>query len=409
MESTRFASLADSALQQYLSEDHTPLAERQKYRILWLGYARVTYQGLDFRMEAQDKLYLAAVAQNFEQAVERISGGCLEIEIDLHITDRAVELTKADGADWLYLSLDSALSDIRMYSRGKTYDSVLTTVHTYGSRNYERNKNVPGYDKHFVMLGLMTHGLGDWISYSTFDLTEPEPGYNKWKMDELGLYGTMVAIHEWMHQLEYLGVLLDIEYPDTHVYQGSENGFTGYPRSDYYKDDFEFTKLVLSGKLPYKQNGKTRLVGMYPQMWPLTSRENLVLGKYTLQNAQGQYLSAREGQPKLTLSDEKCVWRLQFTKPDRVAFIPEEMPWLRIDLYNAWDFEGNTVTLQTVTGAWDAQSWTLRGNGNGSFCIVTPYESGRVLTCAKAGGAVTLNTQNEVLAEAQGWYFRQEK
>ncbi len=409
LDNIRFQSLARDALRQYQEGDHTPLAEAQKYRILWLGYARVTYQGLDFRMEARDKLYLAAVARNFEQAVERASGYCLDIEIDLKITERAVELTRAEGADWLYLSLDSAWPDIRMYSRGKAYDSVLTTVHTDGDRNYERNKNVPGYGRHFVMLGLMTHGLENGIGYSTFDLTEPEPDFNKWKMDELGLYGTMVAIHEWMHQLEYLGVLLDIEYPDTHVYQGSENGFAGYPRSDYYKDDFEFTKLVLSGRLPYTQNGKTRLVGMYPAMWPLISRENLATGRFTIENSRGQYLSAREGQPKLTLSEEKCVWRLQHAKPDRVALIPEQAPWLRVDLNNAWDVEGNTVTLQTVTGVWDAQSWRLSLADNGGVRIVTPYASGRVLTCGRPGAGVTLNTADETRADAQEWYLRQVK
>ena len=69
------------------------------------------------------------------------------------------------------------------------------------------------------MLGVETAGLESPMGYSAFDLTEPKAGTYPLEDPEVpSLYATAVAVHEWMHQLEYLGTMLGIEYPSTHAY-----------------------------------------------------------------------------------------------------------------------------------------------------------------------------------------------
>ena len=407
----RLETWIDEARAQYLAEDHTPLSSPVPYKILWIGYTHVTYEGLDFRMNEEDRDYLRAVTRNFEAYVEYTTSGCLDVQIDLYFVDAEMPLTKVDGDDWLMLTRDTVRAQIDFFDALKEggYDTVLTTVQTDGDDNVRRNQNVPGYGRHYVMLGVMTHGLRDDIGYSSFVLGTPRSGtYPQSDPRIPSLYATAVAVHEWLHQLEYLGEFLGIEYPDTHVYQGGYEGYQTYTADLNNYDYFEFYELVLRGMVPYTGGGSVKRVGMYPAMWRLVKRNALNLGKYIITNAAGEYMAVPSGSNRITVSNSLFRWVLRYAGNGRVILSPQTNPDLRIDLDNAWDAENNTVKVWNWTGYDDAQTWHLTENADGSFCIQTVYSSGRVVTVPGAGQDARITTvQNAKPDAGQRWYFNE--
>ena len=386
-------SMIAEAVAQYNEEDYTPLDEPVEYYVLWLGFTHVTYDDLDFRMTDFDREYLEAVALNFEKSVESMTNNNLDITVDLYFVDEEATLTRADGDDWLYLSQDTAQPYIDEYTENAYYDTVLTTVQTAGEENRKRNESKSGYGLNYVMLGLETADLSTPMGYSTFDLTEPREGTYPLEDPEIpSLYATAVAVHEWMHQLEYIGTILGIEYPNTHAYHGPDEfpGYREYIADENDYDYFEFYRLVLSGKLPYDDGVTVKYVGMYPKMWPLIKRNIYNLGEYTIQVPDGVgYLAGFESEPTLTLSEDPCVWNIRYSGNGRFILSPAYISDKLIDLSNAWDIEGNTIGLWVYTGYVDAQSWLLKENSDGTYSISTPYESGRVIT-ASFGAQATL-------------------
>jgi hypothetical protein len=381
--------LVREAVEQYNADDYTPLAEPVQYNVLWIGFTHVTYGELSFQMTDFDREYLAAVALNFEKSVEKISGHNVDITVKLVFVDGNRELTQWPGEDWLYLAQETVQQDIAQYAAGGEFDTVLTTVQTSGDENRARNADKEGFGVNDVILGLQTADMSTDMGYSTFNLTQPSAG--TWPLADPevpSLYATAVAVHEWMHQLEYLKKLLGVEYPNTHAYHGPEEfpGYQKYEADVHDYDFFEFYKLVLQGKLPYTQGDTVKLVGMYPKMWPLIKRNVYNLGEFVIRSADGQgYLSGKDGDPGLSLQSEPCVWNLRYAGGNRFEISPKEYPTLLIDLSNAWDAEGNTIGLCYYTGYIDAQSWYLSENEGGTYAIRTPYESGRILTVPSGG------------------------
>ncbi len=411
------------AREQFEAEDHSPLKAPVPYRVLWLGFTHVTYGKLDFRMTDFDREYLQAVTLNYSKFLEKITDHNLSVSVDLFFVEEAAALSKSDREDWLYLSQDSAQAAIDRYLPKNEYDTVITTVQTDGEENCKRNRLRRGFNKHKAILGLMTAGISSPIGYSTFNLGFPRRDTYPLQDPEVpSLYATALAVHEWMHQLEYLGDLLGIEYPSTHAYKGPK-AYPGYPKFTAYENDydfFEFYKLVLSGRLPYTEDGKTKYVGMYPKMWPLIKRNLFGIGSYTLKDADGEgYLAIEypeqertgkktssrvKASPALTLSDTPCVWNLRYCGDERYVLSPKETPDLRIDLDNAWDEENNLIKLHRATGCYKAQNWRIVRSGDGNHFIQTCYESGRVLTVEKKGGTATLCTMGS--HGAQRWIIR---
>lgn len=386
------AGMIREAVEQYNKEDYTPLDEPVRYYVLWLGFTHVTFGDLDFQMTGFDREYLEAVTLNYEKTVESISGHNVDITVYLYFVDDAVPLTQYPGEDWLYLDMDTVMPFINRYTEGREIDTVLTTVQTAGEENRSRNEGKEGYGVHDVILGLKTDGIESPLGYSTFNLVTPAEGTYPPEDPEIpSLYATAVAVHEWMHQLEYLKMLLGVEYPDTHAYMGAES-FPGYQKyiadlNDY--DFFEFYKLVLSGRCPYTGSGSVKNVGMYPKMWPLIKRSVFNLGYFTIKAADGSgYLTGQEGDVSLTLSDQACVWNIRYSGDGRFILSPKDLPNVRIDLGNAWDSEGNTVGLWQYTGYIDAQTWYLSLNEDGTYSVKTPYPSGRVVTARKGEKAL---------------------
>ena len=392
----------------FQSGDREPLSKPIVYKVLWLGYTHVTFGGLDFQMTSSDRDYLKAVVLNFEKYLEKITGHNLEVKIKLRFVDKKTPLTQWPGDNSLYLAKETIMPEANKYLVQGNYDTILTTVQTAGSKNANRNKSKAEYNKYYVMLGLKTHGINDDIGYSTFDLGEPIEGTYPLKDPEVpSLFATAVAVHEWLHQLEYLGTLLDIEYPDTHAYMGPPE-FPEYKkvRSDEKNYDFfEFYDQVLTGTVPYNKDGKTQYIGLYPKMLPLLKRGTTVLGTFTIRNQAGQYLCGRKKDPKVTLSKKEHLWVLIYNGNGRIVFIPSAIPEWRLDLSNAWDDEGNTVSLWDYTGYEDAQSWKVTENGDGSVCIRTPYSSGRALTIPGRGKNATIQNTDSGPILDQCWFF----
>lgn len=394
------------AVEQYNNEDYTALSEPVKYNVLWLGFTHVTYGDLDFQMTDFDKEYLQAVALNYEKTLESITNHSLDITVDLHFIDDVAPLTKSYNEDWLYLAQETVQPVIDKYILGSGIDTVLATVQTAGDENRSRNENKEGFGVHDVILGLMTAGMDSTIGYSTINLGMPVEGTYPLADPEIpSLYATAVAVHEWMHQLEYMGKLLNIEYPPTHAYFGPDD-FPGYQKftadeNDY--DFFEFYKLVLQGKLPYTTGDTVKHVGMYPKMWPLIKRNVYNLGQYTIKASDGQgYLNGREDEPRLFISEDECTWNIKYIGDGKFMFSPLKMPDKLIDLGNAWDIEDNSISLWIYTGYIDAQSWRIIDNKDGSYSLQTPYESGRLFTVRGENGAFLCSSGT---AGVQKWYI----
>lgn len=386
--------LISEARAQYMAGDHTHLDAPVRYNVLWLGFTHATFGELDFQMTAFDRDYLQAVTANFEGFLESVTHHDLDITVTLHFIDSPVPLTEDTDEGWLYLAQETVQTVIDRYTSKQAFDTVLTTVQSAGAKNRARNESKADYGVHTVITGLETADMSSPLGYSTFDLDEPDP--DKYPLADPAVpsfYTTAVAVHEWMHQLEYMGTLLGIEYPPTHASAGPPE-FPGYQKytadlNDY--DFFEFYRLVLQGKLPYTGGGATKHVGMYPKMWRLVKRDVFDLGTFAIRSADGLgYLAANQDDPMLTLSDERCLWRIRYGGDERFILSPKAMPHLRIDLENAWDEEGNGVGLCVDTGYADAQSWYLTMNPDGSYCIRTVYESGRAITVPEAGQSAIL-------------------
>ena len=308
---------------------------------------------------------------------------------------------------WLFLKQETVQSEIDRFCKNTYYDTVFTTVQTAGKENDARNMRVPEYGELDVILGLKTAGLESEMGYSTFNLGEPAPGTYPLDDPEIpSLYVTVVAIHEWMHQLEYMGEMLDIEYPSTHAYEGPEI-FPGYQEyvqdlNDY--DYLEFYRPVLQGKLPYTGDGKLKHVGMYPKMWKLIRRDVLNQGTFTITNPDGKYLALNAEGTGLTLSDTECRWFILYGLEGNYIFVPEQDRELRMDLAEGWDKEGNPVHLYIRNPDYrDAQRWKIKENADQTYCICTAYSSGRALTFSDPLDDPTIQTIAGIPEKTQKW------
>jgi len=382
--SVKCQELICEAVSQYENEDYTPLDEPVRYNILWLAFTHVTYDVLDFRMNDLDREYLKAVTRNFKNSVEDIANYSLDITIDLHFIEDTTPLSKLESSGNLYLARETIKHLIEKCSSDKDIDTVLTTIQTKGNDNRDRNILKGAYRDNKAALGLAFTNITGDMPYSTFDLTLPEDGtYPLEDTSVPSLYATAVAVHEWMHQFECLGKMLSIEYPPTHAYQGSSlyPGYREYISNENDYDYFEFYKLVLTGKLPYEADGNIKHVGMYPKMWPLIKRNVFNIGCFTIRGSGGEgYLTGKTSEPKLSLSDEPCVWKISCSVNGGLILSPKDIPDMRIDLNNAWDSEGNTIGLQYPTNYPQAQTWSIKKEKDGLYLIETVFESKRVLT-----------------------------
>ena len=419
-ESTDFATkamevvrLISEAKMQFEMNDHSRLPQPVHYRILWLGFTHVTYNELNFQMNDFDRDYLRSVVVNFKNVVENYSDHNIEIEIDLFFNDTATPLTIIQKEKWLFLSSETIQDTINQYDKKKKYDTVLTTVQTKGKENEKRNKNNPLFGKIDVILGLKTHGIEHHFGYSTFNLFEPVKGTFPLKnLSVPSLYATAVAIHEWLHQLEFIGELLEIEFPPTHGFEGEPN-FPGYQEVIRDKNNYDFLEYyesVIRGTCLFtsKKGGYVKQVGMYPKMWRLISRGALDVGVYTIQSViDNYYLAGQINSRKLTRSKTAFNWIFRYDGDSSFNLIPQDSPFLRIDLDNGWDVDGTTVKLyvKTYSNYRNAQRWILFKNSDGTFCIRTKYQSHRAISFDSKNGQAIIKFEREPI-DSQKWIIK---
>ena len=93
---------------------------------------------------------------------------------------------------------------------------------------------------------------------------------------------------------------------------------------------------------------------------------------------------------------------IKYSGDGQFILTPEAMPDKLVDLGNAWDMEDNSISLWVYTGYVDAQSWKVLDNGDGTYSIQTPYESGRLLTVRGDSGALLCSKGTEGI---QKWYI----
>lgn len=265
----------DTAVAQYQNQDHTPSEEAVVHKMLWIGYTNVGYENLEFRMNDADRVLFKDVANNFEHVVEDLAEHNVDIQIDLYFIDERRELTLSD--EFFYLDNATVEEDIQLYNVDNEYDSVITAVQSGGDENYYRNYEEDMFFEIPVVLGLNTKSIDETYGYSTFDLGDPcgQVFYDDPTIP--ASIATAVSVHEWMHQFEEIGYTLGVEFPFTHAYMGGEE-FAGYETyeadANGYFDYFEFYSQVLSGTVPFTDvNGDVHQVGMYPEMWKLTTTE----------------------------------------------------------------------------------------------------------------------------------------
>lgn len=265
----------EKAAAQYYNQDHTPSENPVVHKMLWLGYTNVSYENINFRMDEVDKTFFKDVANSFEHVVEDLAEHNVDIQIDLYFVEEERELTLSD--EFFYLDQATVEDDIQLYNVDAEYDSVITAVQSGGDENYFRNCDKDLFFEYPVIMGLNTKSIDESYGYSTFDLGDP---YGQIFFDDPSIpscTATAVAVHEWMHQFEEIGYTLGVEMPCTHAYMGGEE-FAGYETyecdANGYVDYFEFYGQVLSGTVPYTDvNGDVHQVGMYPEMWKLTTTE----------------------------------------------------------------------------------------------------------------------------------------
>ena len=268
-------AIIEKSVNRYQNEDHTPAKKATVHKMLWLGYTKVSYENLDFRMSEDGKTLFKDVANSFEHVVEDLAEHNVDIQIDLYFIDEERTLTYFDEDSFLFLENETVYQDIQLYNPDCEYDSVMTAVQSGGEDNYARNCEEDAYFEIPVVLGLNTQSICETYGYSTFDLGDP---CGQIFFDDPSIpscISTAVAVHEWMHQFEEIGNTLGVEFPRTHSYMGGDE-FAGYEtyefEADGYFDYFEFYSQVLNGTVPYTdENGEVHHVGMYPEMWKLTT------------------------------------------------------------------------------------------------------------------------------------------
>lgn len=275
MENSYAWTTIETAVAQYQNQDHTPSEEAVVHKMLWIGYTNVGYENLEFRMNESDRVLFKDVANNFEHVVEDLAEHNVDIQIDLYFIDERRELTLSD--EFFYLDNVTVEEDIQLYNVDNEYDSVITAVQSAGDENYSRNCDKDLFFEIPVVLGLNAKSIDETYGYSTFDLGDPcgQVFYDDPTIP--ASIATAVSVHEWMHQFEGIGYTLDVEFPFTHAYMGGEE-FAGYETyeadANGYFDYFEFYSQVLSGTVPFTDvNGDVHQVGMYPEMWKLTTTE----------------------------------------------------------------------------------------------------------------------------------------
>jgi hypothetical protein len=374
--------LLQRARAQALAEDREPLSPPAVHKFLFVACTNVSLNGgVRHIMDERQKQFFKDVVKNFEEVVELYSDHNVVIETEILIIDRDINLVIPEGS-LRYVYQSSIQPELDVHAPIGAYDAVLVSAAA----------SLPG-----VILGVKTAGYENLYGYSWFQLVMPkDPVYTIPAANEAPWLSTCVAVHEWMHQLEFFGGLLNIIYPPVHAYFGGPDfpGYTTYqcaPGWDfacYYRD-------CLSGRVPYSLEGNSRQIGMFPLMWRMTPR---FFNKevYIMNEGNGMYLT-RSGNIT-SYSATPYAWYLRYNGDNRFLILTDDNRTL--DIVNASNGEGNAVNIFGVNGAYpQAQNWRISKNSDGTYKLTTTFPTGtqRVLqrnTSATYPTGTTINTDN---------------
>lgn len=348
-------SLINLAREQAITQDYTPLASPAIFKILLIGYTNVSYGGVTYSMIEAQRKYVDSVANNFKASVEKASGYNVTITIDVKFSDSLLNIPTITSPDELiYIDQEYITDDLQRYGVDDQYDSVLTTSAMPDS---------------LAILGVKTAGVDNHFGYSYFTLGNPTDIPD---MSEPTALATLVAIHEWLHQLEGYRDLLGIDFPDIHAYLGANNDpeYANYEKylPDTVGDWWYFYRDVLAGKVLYKGQ---KYIGMFPSMWYVTPRS--LDKRFTIRNAANDlYLSITDAGISLDGSPENIEAQWLLTDYDGyVRLMPACLSGWCLDIKNANAFEGNEVKLFTC---WErsveyinAQLWSIIPNNDGTL------------------------------------------
>ena len=392
-------SILQSARAQALSENREPLHPPALQKILFVACTSTSLGGTRYTMDEMQKQFFKDVAKNYEEVVELWSNNNVEIETDLLFIDREV-VVPDQNPTWVTQATIQA--DLDIHAPIGQYDGVLVTA----------ARSLPN-----VHMGVKTAGYENLYGYSWFKLYVPTGGstpptsypYTVPAANEAPFLSTDVAVHEWMHQLEFLGGLLDYTFPATHAYAGPPEfpEYVKYP-GDPVWDFAAYYRDYVSGNVPYTSGGVTRKIGMFPQMWMITPRFLNSSAVYIVNEANGLYLTYSGN--NTGFSTTPCPWYFRyngkFNGDDRYLVLTSDNRSL--DISNAWNTEGNAVGIFGVNGAYpQAQNFRITKNSDDTYKLTTTFSiNNKVLqrnTGATHATATTINTDNG--SNDQKWRF----
>lgn len=397
-----YAEIVEEAKAQAEAGDHTRLDEPVEYKMLWLAFTNVKYDGTSYTMSEEHKKHLKNVAKNFEQSVEKYTDGNIDIKIQLEYINETLKISKAEDKSYVWPDKDTAKKYIESYEVRGNYETVITFANFdaagVAGRAYAP-KTKPDFGYAFVNCELPWNiesvskkiPLSNKDAHKIKDFTEPTD------------MTTLRAIHEWIHTIEWFGGVTGVDFPSAD--NGGNKGYEAYA-ADKKVEWFSFYRDILSGKAK-KSDGK--LTGVYPKMWRISLVEeaaNEVV--YTIQDEKtGKYLMMNEDK-SITLSDDAenpaAKWQIvRSALNDSYQIISCRYTNLRLDVRNAWNANNTPVSGYKANPSYiSAQTWDFIESENGSYTIMTRiYDAGRGDKTKRAlffdGGLKIINPQDKAV------------
>ena len=382
--------ILQNARTQALAEDRTPLSTPAIQKILFVACTNTSLAGTTYLMDEMQKQFFRDVAKNYEEVVEYYSNYNVDIQTDILFIDRNVVVPDENPA---WVKQDLIQQELNIHAPVGAYDGILVSA----------ARNLPN-----VHMGVKTAGYENLYGYSWLKLYIPTGGstpptsttYTVPKANEAPFLSTDVAIHEWLHQLEFFSGLLDYTFPATHAYMGPPDfpEYVKYP-SDPVWDFTAYYRDYVSGNVLYSSGGVTRKIGMFPLMWRISPRFLNSEAVYIINEANGLYLTYSGN--ITSFSTTPCPWYLRYNgkinDDDRYLILTSDNRTL--DIRNASNSQGNSVGIFGVNGSYpQAQNFRFSQNSDGTYKMTTTFASNNRVLQRNTGTTyetgTTINTDN---------------
>ena len=385
-------SFLDDARAQAIAENRDAISPTPRQRLLFIACTNVTIGTGTHTMDDTQRQFFRDVVTNFVEVVEYWSNGNVIIEADMLFIERLVVVENTSPT---FVSQNLIQAELNLHAPIGSYDGVLVTA----ARTMPNN----------VHLGVKTAGYENLLGYGWFKLLMPTGNqtppttvpYVMPKADEPPFLSTNVAVHEWLHMLEFKERFLDYTFPNVHGYQNML-GYGNYP-GDPVWDYAVFYQDIISGNVQYTPPGGTlSRIGMFPLMWRITPRLLNSRAVYIKNEANNMYLTYSGN--TTNFSNTPMPWYIRYNRGKYMLLTADNRS---LDIANASNTEGNSVGIFGVNGAYpQAQNFVFTQNADGTYKLTTTFIGGvnRVLQRnTGASAATTINTDNGSID--QKWRF----